>query len=220
MPGGARRLARRAIFLQPSLCCTSERHARAWRGHPRLNFPDAAKTWMAGTSPAMTERERFDPMGTAAWRCEKGPAGGSQRGQVEGGNAQAGDGRTPTIITDRSVTSPAYEGRAGTKVKQLTLEGWTGRASPLARHARAWRGHPRLSDLNEDVDGRDKPGHDEYWNVTPLCRAYSSRFSDVPKTTPRMASDLDLLVLDHAFDRGARDHAVLERGVVLELCHR
>jgi hypothetical protein len=33
---------------------------------------------------------------------------------------------------------------------------------PLHRHARARRGHPRLSGLapGQDVDGRDKPGHD------------------------------------------------------------
>jgi len=66
---------------------------------------------------------RTSALHARAWRCEKGPAGGSRRGQVEGGNAQAGDGRTPTIITDRSVTSPAYEGGAGANVKQLTFEG-------------------------------------------------------------------------------------------------
>jgi hypothetical protein len=32
------------------------RHARACRGHPRLN--GQPKTWMAGTSPAMTITER------------------------------------------------------------------------------------------------------------------------------------------------------------------
>src|SRR5688572_23118310 len=32
----------------------SPRHARARRGHPRLSL-QAAKTWMAGTSPAMTD---------------------------------------------------------------------------------------------------------------------------------------------------------------------
>src|SRR5262245_38689890 len=32
------------------------RHARACRGHPRLAFFKAAKTWMAGTRPAMTWR--------------------------------------------------------------------------------------------------------------------------------------------------------------------
>src|SRR5215472_7394910 len=48
------------------------------------------------------------------------------------------------------------------------------------------------------------------------CRARG----DPAPNAPRTASDLDLLVLDHAFDRGARDHAVLERGVVLELSHR
>jgi hypothetical protein len=29
------------------------------------------------------------------------------------------------------------------------------------RHARLWAGHPRLSCRDQDVDGRDKPGHDE-----------------------------------------------------------
>jgi hypothetical protein len=34
---------------------------------------------------------------------------------------------------------------------------------PFGRHARACRGHPRLSfdvSAKEGVDGRDKPGHD------------------------------------------------------------
>src|SRR6185369_600235 len=35
----------------------------------------------------------------------------------------------------------------------------------LHRHARACRGHPRLSWL-QDVDGRDKPGHDDLCMVT------------------------------------------------------
>ena len=83
-----------------------------------------------------------------ARRYEKGPAGGSRRGQVEGGNAQAGDGRTPTIITDRSVTLAPYEGRGGASVKQLTVEGWSRGA--LQRRC-------RISDLNEDVDGRTSP---------------------------------------------------------------
>jgi hypothetical protein len=36
--------------------------------------------------------------------------------------------------------------------------------SLLGRHARACRGHPRLSfdaSAKEGVDGRDKPGHDD-----------------------------------------------------------
>src|SRR5258705_11405642 len=32
------------------------RHARACPGHPRLNASARTKTWMAGTSPAMTNR--------------------------------------------------------------------------------------------------------------------------------------------------------------------
>ena len=33
-----------------------QRHARAWPGHPRLGDLADQKTWMAGTSPAMTMR--------------------------------------------------------------------------------------------------------------------------------------------------------------------
>ncbi len=33
----------------------SNRHARACRGHPRLKSRVESKTWMAGTSPAMTQ---------------------------------------------------------------------------------------------------------------------------------------------------------------------
>jgi hypothetical protein len=32
------------------------RHARACRGHPRLCDTTARTTWMAGTSPAMTQQ--------------------------------------------------------------------------------------------------------------------------------------------------------------------
>src|SRR5581483_2668417 len=33
------------------------RHARPCAGHPRLCFKDSRKTWMAGTSPAMTKKD-------------------------------------------------------------------------------------------------------------------------------------------------------------------
>src|SRR4051794_22127306 len=38
----------------------SLRHARACRGHPRLSFE--VKTWMAGTSPAMTKESPRAPL--------------------------------------------------------------------------------------------------------------------------------------------------------------
>src|SRR5262249_7938869 len=42
-----------------------ERHARACRGHPRLSCGlSAKKTWMAGTSPAMTPNRWFHMTGT------------------------------------------------------------------------------------------------------------------------------------------------------------
>jgi hypothetical protein len=31
---------------------------------------------------------------------------------------------------------------------------------PFSGHARLYAGHPRLVALGQDVDGRDKPGHD------------------------------------------------------------
>src|SRR5712671_2008867 len=39
----------------------------------------------------------------------------------------------------------------------------------LTRHARACRGHPRLNGAatKKDVDGRDKPGHDDAGKSTP-----------------------------------------------------
>src|SRR5208282_6504275 len=40
----------------------SIRHARACRGHPRLAFAEYGKTWMAGTSPAMTNGTRKPPI--------------------------------------------------------------------------------------------------------------------------------------------------------------
>src|SRR5689334_12872842 len=37
--------------------CRALRHARPCAGHPRLKTASASKTWMAGTSPAMTKGE-------------------------------------------------------------------------------------------------------------------------------------------------------------------
>src|SRR4029453_11986011 len=37
------------------------RHARLYAGHPRLPALPHSKTWMAGTSPAMTLRSRSSP---------------------------------------------------------------------------------------------------------------------------------------------------------------
>jgi hypothetical protein len=34
----------------------STRHARPCAGHPRLRFDQPRKTWMAGTSPALTKK--------------------------------------------------------------------------------------------------------------------------------------------------------------------
>jgi hypothetical protein len=36
--------------------CNETRHARPCAGYPRLGFTQARKTWMAGTSPAMTKK--------------------------------------------------------------------------------------------------------------------------------------------------------------------
>jgi hypothetical protein len=47
-------LVLRAVLL---VQCLSARHARACRGHPRLAALQQTKTWMAGTSPAMTNSE-------------------------------------------------------------------------------------------------------------------------------------------------------------------
>src|SRR4029450_6472935 len=66
---------------------------------------------------------------------EKGLAGAARRGPVEGGNAQEGDGRTTTTITDRSVTSPPYEGSGAPSVKQLTLQGGSAAAAGARRTA-------------------------------------------------------------------------------------
>src|SRR5215471_10871212 len=48
----ARQSGHDAEFVAPLLLI---RHARTWCGHPRLCI-SASKTWMAGTSPAMTLR--------------------------------------------------------------------------------------------------------------------------------------------------------------------
>jgi hypothetical protein len=33
-----------------------------------------------------------------------------------------------------------------------------------SRHGRTWSGHPRFSIVAEDVDARDKPGHDDTYD--------------------------------------------------------
>ena len=45
----------------------SSRHARPWAGHPRLTFVPARKTWMAGTSPAMTTSKQRLPLDIALY---------------------------------------------------------------------------------------------------------------------------------------------------------
>jgi hypothetical protein len=63
------------------------------------------------------------------------------------------------------------------------------------RHARARRGHPRLSGrpARQDVDGRDKPGHDErdlaFRRLRHCRRAVSLRRPPRRKTPPRAIAD-------------------------------
>jgi hypothetical protein len=47
-------------------CIDFRRHARACRGHPRFHSRAARKTWMAGTSPAMTKKNAPVVVGLAA----------------------------------------------------------------------------------------------------------------------------------------------------------
>src|SRR5579871_943549 len=49
-----RQAARMNMFQRPEFL---KRHARPRAGHPRLRVSVNLKTWMAGTSPAMTEDE-------------------------------------------------------------------------------------------------------------------------------------------------------------------
>jgi hypothetical protein len=44
--------------LGPALPTAQVRHARPCAGHPRLSLRRGFKTWMAGTSPAMTSKRR------------------------------------------------------------------------------------------------------------------------------------------------------------------
>src|SRR6267378_1891348 len=50
----SRRRHTRSLRDWSSDVCSSDLHARPCAGHPRLNSIAARKTWMAGTSPAMT----------------------------------------------------------------------------------------------------------------------------------------------------------------------
>jgi hypothetical protein len=42
------------LIVEKLTSLSLHRHARARRGHPRLALSKRPKTWMAGTSPAMT----------------------------------------------------------------------------------------------------------------------------------------------------------------------
>src|SRR5262245_58289692 len=53
-----------------------------------------------------------------------------------------------------------------------------------------------------------------------ICASMLGSTQSRTRRRAETASDLDLLVLDHAFDGGAPDHAILERGIILELSHR
>src|SRR6185295_11958072 len=46
------------------------RHARAWPGHPRLYGAATSKTWMAGTSPAMTSQTAYRTLSCPAMTKE------------------------------------------------------------------------------------------------------------------------------------------------------
>src|SRR5215467_6477494 len=58
MPAKRRRVGKGAGTALYQYARLSTRHARACRGHPRLKSGARPKTWMAGTSPAMTWRVR------------------------------------------------------------------------------------------------------------------------------------------------------------------
>src|SRR5258708_31543128 len=59
----------------------SRRHARACPGHPRLSSLAENKTWMAGTSPAMTNIERIPraPAKRPPSTLDRAPASGRLR---------------------------------------------------------------------------------------------------------------------------------------------
>src|SRR6185437_9365381 len=54
------RLAMRIFSNMSSAGCLAIRHARPCAGHPRLDRIARRKTWMAGTSPAMTDEWSLD----------------------------------------------------------------------------------------------------------------------------------------------------------------
>src|SRR6516164_5638415 len=56
--------------------------------------------------------------------------------------------------------------------------------------------------------------------IEGVCRAEREAAHTAQQRTDARRSDLDLLVLHHPFDGGTLEHALLERGVVLELRHR
>ncbi len=164
---------------------TLNRHARLHAGHPRPAVVQLGKTWMAGTSPAMTDEvsaiaARICACGLstscpALCRASTSCSGATQQ-DVDGRNKSGHDGSRVSAIAARicacglSTSCPALC-RASTSCSGATQQDVDGRnksghdvarhcLSP--RHARLYAAHPRLSSaaIQQDVDGRNKSGHD------------------------------------------------------------
>src|SRR5579872_4754884 len=75
----------------------------------------------------------------------------------------------------------------GREIKLAVMPAYSRSKNGVA-FARLWRGHPRLAFLmlRTDVDGRDKPGHDEPW-VLRKGGATARRFRARP-SAPRRRS--------------------------------
>src|SRR5207247_923584 len=109
----------------------SPRHARACPGHPRL------KTWMAGTSPAMTNMKTF------AHRSVRNSAGRAAPAHASRG-AQADASTVKSAMPKLVVAECAALFRPTRSLHVMPGLRTVGQAAPSPRHARACPGHPRL----------------------------------------------------------------------------
>src|SRR5437016_6206644 len=157
---------------------------------PGIHVFAAVKTWMAGTSPAMTN------MKIVAHRSVRNSAGRAAPAHASRG-AKAEAATVKSAMPKLVVAECAALFRPTRSLHVMPGLRTVGQAAPSPRHARACPGHPRLR-RGQDVDGRDGPGHDEHEDRRASIR---------PQLSPSGGSGSRLA-------RGAKAEAVSRHGEI------
>ncbi len=79
---------------------------------------------------------------------------------IDIGTMLPASGAVPVVIKSLIFPTSAATGKDWQPAPRAIGEVATARMNKSQRHARACRGHPCLAFSRQDVDGRDKPGHD------------------------------------------------------------